>query len=178
MILLYPRDVRKISRRYAVSGLLCCCSLLFTLGCQGSNPPVSPTPKAAAQAAEPSGANGTTAKANVLPSGDELVNVTCKQMVPSGGPAAYALDHLKFNMTKQLLWTDKYGNNAAAPKMPLHIHVSPSQARWEIDAYETKEGRHVFETHSFDRAKLQLGIPGDPFGSAYTEQCSMDKPKK
>jgi hypothetical protein len=158
---------------------ICCCLLSLTVGCQGGNPPASAAPKAASQTAEPSAASGAAAKAAAPPTGDELVSVTCKQMVPSGGPAAYSLDHLKFNMTKQLLWTDKYGNNAAAPKMPLHVHVSPSQATWQIDAYRDEKGRHVFETHSFDRAKLQLELPEDPFfGGNTTEQCTLDAIKK
>jgi hypothetical protein len=97
-------------------------------------------------------------------------------MIPAAGPDAYALDHLKFNLTKGLLWTDKYGNNSAAPTMPLHVEVSPSQVTWKIDAYRKADGTHVFENHSFDREKLVLSCPGDPFGEAYTEQGTVDKP--
>jgi len=105
-------------RHYAFCVLLCCCTMTFAIGCQGGNPPASPAPKVGAQAAEPNGVNGIVAKATTLPTGDELLCVTCKQMVPSGGPAAYVLEHLKFNMTKQLLWTDKYGAPKKAAKHP------------------------------------------------------------
>lgn len=118
-------------------------------------------------------------KSNVVASNDEVVvKVTCKQMVPSAGPAAYALEHFTFNMTKQLLWTDKFGTNAAAPKMPLRLHVSPSEATWTVQGGKNADGTPFYDTFSFDRAKLVLKAPKDAFSGGYTEQCSMDKPKK
>jgi hypothetical protein len=119
----------------------------------------------------------TKAKANAVASDDE-VKVTCKQMVPSAGPAAYALEHFTFNMTKQLLWTDKFGTNDAAPKMPLHTRVSPSQVTWTVAAGNKANGDVIYDTFSFDRLKLVLIAPKDPFSSGYTEQCSLDKPTK
>lgn len=156
----------------------CLCTLAVTVSCSSGNAPVNPAPHTSAQVTGTTSSSNAHEPVNVAPKEDEIVKVTCKQMVPAAGPNAFALDHLKFNMTKQLLWTDKYGDNSAAPKMPLRIHVSPSQATWKIDAYETADGRHIFETHTYDRGKLLLMCPANPFTGAYTEQCSTDKVAK
>jgi hypothetical protein len=166
--------------RPSISGsaaLMLALALISTTGCgKGSSPDPKATQTTPTALPSASVQSSPEAKSNPVAAVDEILNVTCKHMIPAAGPDAYVLDHLKFNLTKGLLWTEKYGNNSAAPTMPLHVDVSPSQVTWKIDAYTEADGTHVYETHSFDRKTLVLSCPGGPFGGAYTEQGTVDKP--